>query len=329
MTAIVGTINRRGVAFAADSAATHIISSRHKITNHANKIFELSKYFPVGAAICGNLDFLGMPWEDIFKMYRSYLKDNSKPLLSDYSKDFFDFINQQIMPLLCDRHKNDLSFVVNSFWEEVLELSKNDITKAGSSISDLTLFPALLSRLEYFESLYATKEKCTVLINYTQTQFVAYAEDIIDNTLRDCLSSPECPQNFKDKFICALFSIISSDIHVYLAKTEIIIWGYGETELFPSYESFVISLAFDNNLKYTTKSKYAVSNDNIACVEPFAQTDVANTVVRGIDADLREQFYNTYKSSLDAFKSEIISQLQTANAPMDFINENIASMVPL
>ena len=48
MTAIVGTINRRGVAFAADSAATHTISSKHKITNHANKIFELSKYHPVG-----------------------------------------------------------------------------------------------------------------------------------------------------------------------------------------------------------------------------------------------------------------------------------------
>lgn len=84
MTAIVGTINRRGVAFAADSAATHTISSRHKITNHANKIFELSKYCPVGAAICGNLDFLGMPWEDIFKMYRSYLKDTSKVLREDW-----------------------------------------------------------------------------------------------------------------------------------------------------------------------------------------------------------------------------------------------------
>ena len=44
MTAIVGTINRRGVAFAADSAATHTVSSKHKITNHANKIFELSRY---------------------------------------------------------------------------------------------------------------------------------------------------------------------------------------------------------------------------------------------------------------------------------------------
>lgn len=61
MTAIVGTINRRGVAFAADSAATHTASYKHKITNHANKIFELSKEHPVGIAICGNLDFLGLP----------------------------------------------------------------------------------------------------------------------------------------------------------------------------------------------------------------------------------------------------------------------------
>lgn len=320
MTAIVGTINRRGVAFAADSAATHTISSRHKITNHANKIFELSKYYPVGAAICGNLDFLGIPWEDIFKMYRSYLKDNSKPLLSDYAKDFLDFVNQQIMPLLCDRQKSDLSLVINSFWKEILDLSKEDITKVGNSISDITLYPALLSRLEYFKSLYATKEKCNALIDYTQAQFVAYAEDIIDNTLRDYLSSPECPQNFKENFICSLFSIISSDLHVYLTTTEIIIWGYGETELFPSYESFVISLAFDNNLKYTTKSKYAVSNNNIACVEPFAQTDVANTVVRGIDADLRTQFYNTYKSSLNTFKNEIIFKLQEANAPIELVD---------
>ena len=70
MTAIVGTINRRGVAFAADSAATHTVSSKHKITNHANKIFELSRHAPVGICICGNLDFLGMPWEDIFKLFR-------------------------------------------------------------------------------------------------------------------------------------------------------------------------------------------------------------------------------------------------------------------
>lgn len=320
MTAIVGTINRRGVAFAADSAATHSISSRHKITNHANKIFELSRHYPVGAAICGNLDFLGMPWEDIFKIYRRHIKDTSKPLLSDYVKDFFNFIASEIMPSLCDRQKNDLSLVINSFWNEVWNLSQDDIKKAGNIPSDNTLYSTLLSKLDYFINLYATKEKCNGLKDYTLDQFVAYAEEIIDTTLKDCLGSSNCPQGFREKFISALFAIISSNIHVYLITTEIIIWGYGEDELFPSYESFVVSLAFDNNLKYTCKSHYAVSNDNIACVEPFAQTDVANTVVRGIDADLRAQFYTTYKSSLNTFKNEIISKLQEANAPMELVD---------
>ena len=217
MTAIVGTINRRGVAFAADSAATHTISSRHKITNHANKIFELSKYCPVGAAICGNLDFLGMPWEDIFKMYRSYLKDTSKQLLSDYSKDFFDFVNRQIMPSLLARQKIDLSIVINSFWKEVFDLSQSDIKKEGNSISDVTLYPALLSRLDYFINLYAPKEKCYGLEGYTQEQFVAYAEEIVDNVLKDCCNSPYYHKEFKEKFICALFKINTS-VKIYRTK---------------------------------------------------------------------------------------------------------------
>lgn len=320
MTAIVGTINRRGVAFAADSAATHTISSRHKITNHANKIFELSKYNPVGVAICGNLDLLGMPWEDIFKIYRNQLKNLSKKLLSDYSKDFFSFINQKIVPSLCDKQKSDLSFFINSFLQEILDLAKDEIKKTGEILNDNTLFSALLLILDGFIELYSKKDKCLGFEDYTLEQFVIYSGEIIDNTLMEYLSSPNCPKNFSEKFINALFLIITSNIHVYLVTTEIIIWGYGEDELFPSYESFVVSLAFDNKVKYTSKSKYVVSNDNVACVEPFAQTDVANTVVRGIDSDLRIQFYNTYKSSLNTFKDEIISKLHDASAPMALID---------
>ena len=77
MTAIVGTINRQGVAFAADSAATHTTSSTCKITNHANKIFELSKSHPVGICICGGSSFMGVPWEELFKMFRKNIQDNS------------------------------------------------------------------------------------------------------------------------------------------------------------------------------------------------------------------------------------------------------------
>lgn len=85
--------------------------------------------------------------------------------------------------------------------------------------------------------------------------------------------------------------------------------------MFPSYYSFVISAAFDGRIKYTNKSGYAVSNKDNACVEPFAQTDVANTVIRGIDDELRKKFYESYNASITVLRNEIISQLDSAGAP--------------
>ena len=60
MTAIVGVLSTRGIAFAADSAATVTSPSGKKITYHANKIFTLSKYHPVGVAIYNNLPVGGI-----------------------------------------------------------------------------------------------------------------------------------------------------------------------------------------------------------------------------------------------------------------------------
>lgn len=129
------------------------------------------------------------------------------------------------------------------------------------------------------------------------------------------MHSKLCPKGFLKLFIKSLYNIIVSTVHIYLVNTEIIFWGYGEKDIFPSYVSFVISSAFDGRIKYTNKSEYIVSNINNACVEPFAQTDVANTVIRGIDDDLRQKFYESYNESITVLRDEIISQLDSAGAP--------------
>ena len=90
MTAIVGVLNRQGVAFAADSAATH--SKTHKITNHANKIFSLSKYRPVGLAIYNTLSFMGVPWETLIKDYRQKIGDTSFGSMDGYIDSFWNYL---------------------------------------------------------------------------------------------------------------------------------------------------------------------------------------------------------------------------------------------
>lgn len=129
MTAIVGTINRRGVAFAADSAATHTVSSKHKITNHANKIFELSRHNPVGICICGNLDFLGMPWEDIFKLFRKEIGETSCKHLNEYPPLFFEFVKTHVMSHLVDDQILNLRVIINGFFEEIIDISKKELER--------------------------------------------------------------------------------------------------------------------------------------------------------------------------------------------------------
>ena len=320
MTAIVGTINRRGVAFAADSAATHTATSKHKITNHANKIFELSKEHPVGISICGNLDFLGLPWEEIFKLFRKQIGIKPFDTLVEYSSEFWNFIREAIMPILEETRKNQLEHVFRCFLDEILGLAKNVLNESGVDINSITMFDAITNQLDHFDSLYSTYVKSPEFSTYTFEDFFSYSEDIIERVFSDILSQPECPSDFIHKISHTIFTIITSNIHVYLSNTELIFWGYGDKELFPSYYSFVISSAFDNKIKWTPKSEYQVSNINVACIEPFAQTDVANTVVRGIDDDLRQRFYEGYGKSIDVFKNEIISKLEEVNAPTELID---------
>lgn len=70
MSAIVGILNKQGIAIAADSAVTIDTLNGHKIFNGANKVFSLSKHHPVGIMIYNSASFLSTPWEIIIKVYR-------------------------------------------------------------------------------------------------------------------------------------------------------------------------------------------------------------------------------------------------------------------
>ena len=130
MTAIVGILNRQGIAFAADSAATLTVSSTHKITNHANKIFELSKKEPIGIVMYGNMNLMKLSWEQIIKMYRQKLADMKFEHLKEYADDFFSFVRDLMAPNQDGVYtQSQIHFFVNSFSNEILKLAKSCLMK--------------------------------------------------------------------------------------------------------------------------------------------------------------------------------------------------------
>ena len=219
------------------------------------------------------------------------------------------------MSHLVDDQILNLRVIINGFFEEIIDISRKELEENGKEVLEDDLFRKIQDKLEYFDNLYSSANRATEFTDYTLEKFSDYAKPIVEEILKEPLESESCTKNFLQQFIKSLYNIIVSTVHVYLVNTEIIFWGYGEEDLSPSCYSFVISAAFDGRIKYTNKSGYAVSNKDNACVEPFAQTDVANTVIRGIDDELRKKFYESYKASITVLRNEIISQLDSAGAP--------------
>lgn len=327
MTAIVGIINRNGAAFAADSAATHTLSAdnKKKITNHANKVFELSKYHPVGVALCGSLSFMGVSWEDIIKLYRVKLERESFPHLQDYVQDFIKFVRETILPKFVDEQKGQLGHLCGGLRQEVIDIAVNELQEKGKdvkSITSLDLFPIICTKLTQFVEDYSKENMRNGkdFEGYSIEEFTNYAQDIISGVLKELTEDDNCPEGFKGLFTEALYNILLSKNHVYFPTTELIFWGYGADDLFPSCHSILTSSAFDKRIRWTNQTDFVVSNSSPAWIIPYAQTDVANTVVRGVDQNLRDQFSGKANEALNKFKMDLVQKLDEINAPEDLKN---------
>ena len=258
-------------------------------------------------------------------MYRSSLGGTAFSSLVDYPIDFFRFVKESIMIRFEKDQKDQVAFLANQLLSEAKKTAVKNLKEAGQSSGPITLdeqIPVMYGWLEAIERDYSPEKKaiCEGFVSYSIDDFKLYCGDLINELLLTITSNRFCPKGFSERFIYALYNILRSTAHIYLPTTELIFWGYGEQDVFPSYHSFVISASIDGMIKWTRKSKYEVSNSSPACVEPFAQTDVSNTVVRGIDDNLRRQFYSSNGRIISLFKQEIVAALTASGAPKKVVD---------
>jgi len=92
MTAEIALLNRQAVALAADSAVTIQHEAKLKVRPTANKIFQLSKYNPVGVMVYDQSTLVGVPWETLIKGCREDLGTRSLSTIDEYADYLFHFI---------------------------------------------------------------------------------------------------------------------------------------------------------------------------------------------------------------------------------------------
>ena len=156
MTAQVAVLNKHGVALAADSAITVTINGEKKVHHTGNKLFMLSKYYPVGIMIYSNSAFMNIDWEIIIKQFRQKLKANSYPTLLEYVNEFFKFTqnfsyinNESQKDLLNSLCHTTFSKIRNTFISNLEDKFNEQKNITSSQITQV--FNSTIKKIQHFQ----------------------------------------------------------------------------------------------------------------------------------------------------------------------------------
>lgn len=299
MTAEIVILNQYGVALAADSAVS--IGDK-KVYNSANKLFALSKEFPVGVMIYSNAKFMSAPWEVLIKYFRQHvLAGKSFASLKEYCDLFMNFLETtNIVP-----PENEKDFchsvvlqTINGVAIEIDKAVRAKIAESGSISESETGALAASVIGEWLKTDLANQNKQNSKATKKQVADIksAYAS-YVKSQVSDAFSSLKISKTILNKICscilgrlaCRNFSPMSSGV---------VFAGFGESELYPSVYSYDVSGRVCGLLHATPVGAEKISVGQRGVVMPFAQREMADTFIGGIDPSFMGEINSQIGSAL-------------------------------
>lgn len=326
MTALVGILNKHGAVIAADSAVTVTKGDKIRIYNTATKIFPLSDKYPIAAMIFESSDFMTTPWDVIFKLYKERRGDRQHDTVRDYAEDFLDFLHDEdyftnedgqddwFCTELVQYYRNVQQATVEEYKERTANLEE------GSYEEEELLKQCVKYSIGRISQL---AEKNGVLPNFKKlsySSFLDYHKDWIKE-LYELFDDDGMPHGLDEDWQQGFYKYLCSQL-LYLG-TGIIFVGYGSKEIFPALLPAYLSGVVGNKLRgYIDYDEITeVGKDCSSSICPFAQTDVMNTLMRGINPSLQEKVLSENEETVMKTKEKIIELLQSEGVQKSVIEK--------
>lgn len=298
MTAVVGLLNKKGVAIAADSAVTRSSIKGTKCTKNGSKMLRLSNAVPVSVMLTGNADYMNNPWEVIVRRYRQQRGDIKHATVEACMRDFFAYISGNEKLWNENVNKTWISNNLNSIFRN----TDNNIDydnkrkKNGAYIRPKGYLNAFLKELKNYQKAVRKNSKCPQFEDYTIEQFREYANPVIDEYFSGITYDDEDWDPFSLQYQKEFIDVVRGEVEITLMdrltrrmedcdeSAQIVFSGYGEEQEYPALISAVVCEGFDHRVNYHVASEdiVCISDDNPAAICPYAQTDVIQGLLKGL-----------------------------------------------
>ncbi|MBP1909685.1 hypothetical protein [Methanolobus bombayensis] len=314
MTSEIVIMNKDAIALAADSAVTISGFSRDKIFASANKLFSLSDKCPVGIMVYGNASFMGIPWETIIKIYRAKNGNKTYNTLEEYADDFIDFLDENEMLFTQEiqeqMFKAQLYAYFNSIKGELFAEIQKKINEEEVVDEDV-LMDLMTEIVDSQYELWEEAHKCPGFPDNLEEMILERYESSIKEIISDVFEEfplDEETIGIMEEIVPWVFSKFPEIKNN--SYSGIVVAGFGEEEIFPSFKSFFIECIICNKLKYEVERHENISLENNSVVAPFAQREMVDIFMRGIDPSMFEFSVSFLDNSLKDFTETIIEKKQ-------------------
>jgi len=318
MTAVVGILNKEAVALAADSAVTIGGSNGRKILNHANKVYRISNRVPIGLMLYNNANLMGTPWEVIIKIFREETQMEVLPSVSDYVELFISFLRKKQFFTNEDIQNRMLTDFMKRVFEVINQHAFNNLRNNNPHKIDNQLFKHQIELL--IDGMHDTlisdfESSISDFQDLSKENFLGSIKEIWDHSYQAIYSNNGfvIEESRVDKLKDIIYVYLRNPQHSskFSHFTGLVFAGYGQDEIFPVLIPIQVSFAWNDRLRYfiEVENKAIISADMYSAIRPFAQTDVINTILAGIDPLLHNFYHDNLGSFLQKYNSLILNTL--------------------
>ena len=323
MTAEIVIMNKEAVALAADSAVSLVTGpaeNPQKIFTSANKIFRLSRNHTIAFMIYNNAAFLGIPWEPLITRFGDSLGPSPLPALTDYAERFLHFLKNEGELITADIEKQYFTSMIYTYYHsfrQIFQQNSLEIIRVQGVISEDQVGEVVADKINEIYTQIMSAESVPG-IDQSRIQDLQKAYDgIITRVIPEVFEQlpipdpareqlKEIPFLFFEKFSGTLDPMVQN-------FSGIVIAGFGEDEIFPSLVTYAIEGRLAGTLKYREIENKKITLENGAYVIPFAQREMVDIFMSGIDPRLTDALVESLAEIFHEFPQAIADSIETMN----------------
>ena len=302
MTLVVGILNKRGAAIAADSAVTRNRDKggpqqERKVTKNGNKMVRLSDVDPIAVMITGNACFLDVPWDVIIRRYRQQNGTVHQPTVEAAAKAFFNYIASNAVFWSDEACNGMVMYLARFLFKEARDkmIDEDERNKDFSLKRPAAFRKAFIRNVQNIAKSFAREGTCPQFAGYSLEEFRTSAAAVLDRFFekidhdyqkgaRRNRYPMDILEQIRPSFEKALLTMMSSRMEIEDILAMLVFTGYGTDQEYPSLVSAAVSEGYASRVNYSIRPQdiICISDKRPVAICPFAQDDVIKSILRGV-----------------------------------------------